>query len=72
LAGERQAADADLGSVRYLTTLIGTTDETTLRWGRPQFDKLLFGRGQPTYVAFDLLVAPAGPIDGTMCHMKAP
>jgi bifunctional non-homologous end joining protein LigD len=25
--------------------------------GRPQFDELLFGRGRPTYVAFDLLNA---------------
>jgi bifunctional non-homologous end joining protein LigD len=25
--------------------------------GRPQFDKLLFGRGRPTYVAVDLLMA---------------
>jgi ATP-dependent DNA ligase len=25
--------------------------------GRPLFDKLLFGRGRPTYVAFDLLEA---------------
>jgi bifunctional non-homologous end joining protein LigD len=25
--------------------------------GRPQFDRLLFGRGRPTYVAFDLLIA---------------
>ncbi len=25
--------------------------------GRPHFDKLFFGRGRPTYVAFDLLMA---------------
>jgi hypothetical protein len=29
--GERKAVEADLGPVRYLATLVGTTDETTLR-----------------------------------------
>jgi bifunctional non-homologous end joining protein LigD len=30
--------------------------------GRPRFDKLLFGRGRPTYVAFDLLMADGGDL----------
>ena len=30
--GERKAAEADLGPVRYLATLIGSTDEQTMRW----------------------------------------
>jgi len=30
--GERKAVEADLGPVRYLATLVGTTDETTMRW----------------------------------------
>jgi hypothetical protein len=29
---ERRQADADLGPVRYFATLIGTTDEATMRW----------------------------------------
>ena len=29
--GERQRVEADLGPVRYLAALIGTTDETTMR-----------------------------------------
>ena len=29
--GERKAVEADLGPVRYLATLVGTTDETTMR-----------------------------------------
>ncbi len=30
--GERKVVEADLGPVRYLATLIGATDEQTLRW----------------------------------------
>jgi hypothetical protein len=30
--GERKAVEADLGPVRYLATLIGSTDEQTMRW----------------------------------------
>jgi hypothetical protein len=30
--GERKAVEADLGPVRYLATLIGSTDEATMRW----------------------------------------
>jgi hypothetical protein len=30
--GERQRAEADLGPVRYLATLLGSTDEQTMRW----------------------------------------
>jgi hypothetical protein len=30
--GERQAVEADLGPVRYLATLVGTSDEQTMRW----------------------------------------
>ena len=30
--GERKAVEADLGPVRYLATLIGTADETAMRW----------------------------------------
>jgi hypothetical protein len=30
--GERKAVEADLGPVRYLATLVGTTDEQTMRW----------------------------------------
>ena len=30
--GERKAVEADLGPVRYLTTLIGTTDEVAMRY----------------------------------------
>jgi hypothetical protein len=29
--GERKSIEADLGPVRYLATLLGTTDETTMR-----------------------------------------
>jgi hypothetical protein len=32
VAGERKQADADLGPVRYLATLLGNTDEATMRW----------------------------------------
>jgi hypothetical protein len=32
VTSERKQADADLGPVRYLATLIGTTDEATMRW----------------------------------------
>ena len=30
--GERKAVEADLGPVRYLATLLGSTDERTMRW----------------------------------------
>jgi hypothetical protein len=30
--GERKAVEADLGPVRYLATLIGSTNEQTMRW----------------------------------------
>ena len=30
--GERKAVEADLGPVRYLATLLGTSDETAMRW----------------------------------------
>jgi len=30
--GERKAVEADLGPVRYLSALLGATDETTMRW----------------------------------------
>jgi hypothetical protein len=30
--GKRKAVGADLGQVRYLATLLGWTDEQTLRW----------------------------------------
>jgi hypothetical protein len=30
--GERKALEADLGPVRYLATLLGSTDEQTMRW----------------------------------------
>jgi len=30
--GERKAVVADLGPVRYLATLLGSTDEQTMRW----------------------------------------
>jgi len=30
--GERKAVEADLGPVRYLATLLGSTDETTMRY----------------------------------------
>ena len=30
--GERKAVEADLGPVRYLATLVGSTDEQTMRW----------------------------------------
>jgi hypothetical protein len=30
--GERKAVEADFGPVRYLATLIGSTDEQTMRW----------------------------------------
>ena len=30
--GERKAVEADLGPVRYLATLLGSTDEQTMRW----------------------------------------
>ena len=30
--GERRAVEADLGPVRYLATLLGSTDEQTMRW----------------------------------------
>jgi hypothetical protein len=32
VASERKQADADLGPVRYLATLLGSTDEATMRW----------------------------------------
>ncbi|HEY2465954.1 MAG TPA: hypothetical protein VGI32_17980 [Steroidobacteraceae bacterium] len=32
VTGERKVADADLGPVRYLATLIGISDDTTMRW----------------------------------------
>jgi hypothetical protein len=32
LDGERKAVEADLGPVRYLATLLGSTDEQTMRW----------------------------------------
>jgi hypothetical protein len=32
VTSERKQADADLGQVRYLATLIGSTDEATMRW----------------------------------------
>jgi hypothetical protein len=31
--GERKTAEADLGPVRYLATLLGSTDEQTMRAG---------------------------------------
>jgi hypothetical protein len=30
--GERKAVEADMGPVRYLATLLGSTDEQTMRW----------------------------------------
>jgi hypothetical protein len=30
--GERKAVEVDLGPVRYLATLVGTSDEQTMRW----------------------------------------
>ena len=30
--GERKSIEADLGPVRYLATLLGSTDEQTMRW----------------------------------------
>ena len=30
--GERKAVEADLGPARYLATLLGSTDEQTMRW----------------------------------------
>jgi hypothetical protein len=30
--GERKAVEADLGPVRYLATLLGSTDEQTMRY----------------------------------------
>jgi len=30
--GERKAVEADLGPVRYLATLLGSTDEQTMQW----------------------------------------
>jgi hypothetical protein len=30
--GERKAVEADLGPVRYLAILLGSTDEQTMRW----------------------------------------
>jgi len=30
--GERKVVEADLGPVRYLATLIGTTDEVAMRY----------------------------------------
>jgi len=30
--GERKAVEADLGPVRYLATLLGSTDEQIMRW----------------------------------------
>jgi len=30
--GERKAVEADLGPVRYLATLLGSTDEQIKRW----------------------------------------
>ena len=30
--GERKAVEADLGPVRYLATLLGSTDEATMRY----------------------------------------
>jgi hypothetical protein len=30
--GERKAVEADLGPVRYLATLLGSTHEATMRW----------------------------------------
>jgi hypothetical protein len=30
--GERKAVEADLRPVRYLATLLGSTDEQTMRW----------------------------------------
>jgi len=46
--GERKAVEADLGPVRYLATLIGSTDEQTMRcdsswWSRP--DAIAVARG---------------------------
>jgi hypothetical protein len=32
VTSERRQAEADLGPVRYLVTLIGSTDEATMRW----------------------------------------
>jgi len=32
VGGERKAVEADLGPVRYLATLLGSTDEATMRW----------------------------------------
>ena len=32
LDGERKAVEADLGPVRYLATLLGSTDEATMRY----------------------------------------
>jgi hypothetical protein len=32
VTSERKQADADLGPVRYLATLLGSTDEATMRW----------------------------------------
>jgi hypothetical protein len=32
LDGERKAAEADFGPVRYLATLLGADEEGTMRW----------------------------------------
>lgn len=32
IEGQRKVAEADLGPVRYLATLLGTDSETALRW----------------------------------------
>jgi len=32
VGGERKAVETDLGPVRYLATLLGSTDEATMRW----------------------------------------
>jgi hypothetical protein len=39
--GERKAVEADLGPVRYLATLIGSTDEATMRYFIPVVAMLL-------------------------------
>ena len=50
--GERKAVEADLGPVRYLATLIGSTDEQTMRcdsswWSRPDAIAVARGSSEP-------------------------
>ena len=56
--GERRTVEADLGPVKYLATLIGTTDEVVLRWFILVVALLL----DPAAVLLLLAATRAGPL----------